>query len=251
MRDYSSDVCEARHLRGFCGRFAMHDTPDEYRRFHRRRHRTLLDLLARYVPRKVGRCLDIGGSGDIADAGALLADRFAEELHAVDQAPHVEMGRGKGVSARQCDVDLEPLPYEDSFFDIVILASVIEHLYNPHRVLDEIARTLKPGGILLVETPNAVASGRRIDALLGKNPFRWFNEHNAFGKKSPLVNCSIFYTAEEIEALLADRFTILERRYCMHTPPVNPVKALLREAVFRLCPRLGDCFFVVARRTRA
>ena len=63
-----------------------------------------------------------------------------------------------------------------------------------------------------------------------------------------MEHCSVFYAPEEVEALLASDFEVVERRFGMHNPPVNPMKKLLREVAFRLNQRLADCFFVVARR---
>lgn len=221
---------------------------EAYRRFHERRHALLLDVLHRHVPSRLRRCLDIGGGGDVAGLGSVIRERFAGELHAVDLGDDVEKGRQRGAVAVACNVDLEPLPYEDAFFDLVLFASVIEHLYNPHTVIREIARVLRPGGMLLLEAPNAVALGRRMDALLGRNPFRWFNRYNAVENKGLMIYCSVFYTPEEVEEALAARFDVVDRSYSMHSPAVNPIKKLLREAAFRLNPRLGDCFVVVARR---
>jgi len=226
----------------------MHHSRDEYREFHARRHKTLLSLLSKHVSKKLERCLDIGGGGDIADAASEIKEEFAAEVHGIDLDSDVERGRDKGVLSRRCNVDTEALPYEDEFFELVLFASVIEHLYNPRHVVEEIARVLRPGGLLLVEAPNAVSLGRRLDAFVGKNPFHVFNQYNALRDKSIIVDCAVFYTVDEVEALLAHDFACLERCYGMHSPRVNPIKTLLRETAYRLNPRLADCFFVVAQR---
>ncbi len=208
----------------------------------------LLELLGQHCEGRAGKCLDVGGGGDVSDLAGTITASFADELHAVELEAHVEQAERKGIVASQCDVDSEPLPYQDACFDIILFTSVIEHLYNPDHITSEIARVLKPGGLLVIETPNAVALGRRLDVLAGKNPFRFFNQYNALESRAPMVNCSVFYTAEEIRLLLAEHFDIVETRYTMHTPSVNIVKAALREMAYRLAPRMADCFFVVARR---
>lgn len=223
-------------------------TRDEYKQFHRRRHAMLLELLERHLPGKVGRALDAGGGGDVAGLGAVLRGRFAGEVHAVDLGADVEEGRRQGIRAVECDIDRQPLPYPDGYFDLVVFASVIEHLYNPAFALAELARVTQPGGTLILEAPNAVALGRRLDALLGRNPFEWFNLYNAVQTKARMDHCAVFYTAEEVEHVLVNRFTILERRYCMHDAPSGVLKKLVRELAFRVLPRLADCFFVAARR---
>jgi SAM-dependent methyltransferase len=52
-----------------------------------------------------------------------------------------------------CDIERESFPFPDSSFDGAVLSHVIEHVGNADRVLAEIHRTLKPGGLLYVETP--------------------------------------------------------------------------------------------------
>lgn len=78
----------------------------------------------------------------------------------------------KGLARRVCGVDLDPrvvnnpmldegkvsdageIPYEDDIFDVVFSDNVFEHLEVPLQVYKEVARVLKPGGVLLFKTPN-------------------------------------------------------------------------------------------------
>jgi len=50
--------------------------------------------------------------------------------------------------------DLGALPFRDATFDIAISSHVAEHLTRPERVFGELSRVLKPGGRLLILTPN-------------------------------------------------------------------------------------------------
>jgi len=45
------------------------------------------------------------------------------------------------------------LPFVDSTFDTVLCNQVLEHVSEPHELLAEIARVLKPGGVLMLTTP--------------------------------------------------------------------------------------------------
>ncbi|MBK8505876.1 MAG: methyltransferase domain-containing protein [Saprospiraceae bacterium] len=56
--------------------------------------------------------------------------------------------------------------------DIIIMCEVVEHLFTKSElVLDFILQFLKPGGYLVVQTPNAVSTFKRIRMLLGYNPY--------------------------------------------------------------------------------
>jgi len=48
----------------------------------------------------------------------------------------------------------EALPFPDESFDIVYSSNTVEHCNDPAKVMAEAIRVLKPGGILLSETPN-------------------------------------------------------------------------------------------------
>jgi SAM-dependent methyltransferase len=53
------------------------------------------------------------------------------------------------------DADLnEPFPFADASFDTSMAIEILEHLENPRRFLRELARTLRPGGVAIVSTPN-------------------------------------------------------------------------------------------------
>lgn len=50
---------------------------------------------------------------------------------------------------------LEAAQYPDHFFDVVTLWDVIEHLPDPVRTLRRLCRVLRPGGHIIISTPNA------------------------------------------------------------------------------------------------
>jgi SAM-dependent methyltransferase len=67
------------------------------------------------------------------------------------------------ISLAMADVESEPFPYVDEFFDVVLASEIIEHLhFNPYRLLRESFRVLKPGGHIILSTPNL----SRLDNLI-------------------------------------------------------------------------------------
>lgn len=49
---------------------------------------------------------------------------------------------------------IEELDFEDGKFDIVLLNEVLEHVSNEKKALEEMKRVLRPGGILVLFSPN-------------------------------------------------------------------------------------------------
>ena len=69
-------------------------------------------------------------------------------VDAFDQRPH-------SCGIRKIIANIEELPFSDSSFSLVTANMVVEHVENPERLLQEVYRVLKPGGVFLFHTPNA------------------------------------------------------------------------------------------------
>lgn len=54
----------------------------------------------------------------------------------------------------QADLENEPLPYKDDRFDVVFSKSFLEHFYYPEKLVQEIYRILKPGGLVITMVPD-------------------------------------------------------------------------------------------------
>lgn len=58
---------------------------------------------------------------------------------------------------------------EDSSYDVVFATEILEHTLDPLYMLREIVRLLRPGGLLILTTPNQVTLSNRLRALLGRS----------------------------------------------------------------------------------
>ncbi len=61
--------------------------------------------------------------------------------------------------------ELHQLPFQDGSFDLVTANMVVEHLESPAIALREISRILKPGGLFLFHTPNAIGYSSLVTRL--------------------------------------------------------------------------------------
>jgi ubiquinone/menaquinone biosynthesis C-methylase UbiE len=63
------------------------------------------------------------------------------------------------------------LPFEDETFDLVYVGEVIEHLYDPDHVFEEVRRVLTKQGHFILSTPNLSSWINRIVLFFGYQPF--------------------------------------------------------------------------------
>lgn len=60
----------------------------------------------------------------------------------------------KNVVIKYADFEKGAFPFKDDYFDVVFSKSVIEHLFDPSTFISECYRVLKPGGRIIVMTPD-------------------------------------------------------------------------------------------------
>jgi SAM-dependent methyltransferase len=113
---------------------------------------------------------------DIGCWDGYLLERIYEaglyaELYGVDIVPEgIEIVRAKGFQAQVVDLNEEPLPFTDEYFDGVTMLAVLEHIFDPYAVIREVHRVLRPGGEMVIDVPNVASFTNRIRILFGRLP---------------------------------------------------------------------------------
>lgn len=124
-------------------------TAEDIRRYHNSKQ-----VLLPHISSKDAEIVDIGcGQGGFL---ASLRDEGYSNLTGVD-ASHgcIPIIEKKGITGIYGTLDAIPLP--DNQIDVVTLSHVLEHQYSLISAMNEIRRVLKPGGLLYIEVPNAIA----------------------------------------------------------------------------------------------
>lgn len=111
---------------------------------------------------------------DIGCADGSFASYAGHELNAktygIDISPEAIAKAKKTIDhATQHDIS-KSLPYPDKSFEIIFALEVIEHIYDTDFLISEIRRILKPGGILVVSTPNLASIKNRVRLLFNNYP---------------------------------------------------------------------------------
>ena len=120
--------------------------------------RGALDNLVKYLTELPhGHLLEVGcGDGQILE----FMQNLGWTVEGVDfDSLAVESARRKGLRVRLGK--LQTQQYAENTFDAIVMSHVIEHVHQPDSLLRECHRVLKPGGKLVVLTPNARSWGHR------------------------------------------------------------------------------------------
>ena len=120
-------------------------------------HDHIFRCIVALIPNKASRVLDVG-----CGTGAMLS-RLKESgylnLIGADIDPPFHL---PGVSLHRQDLDCPSLPLAEESIDLCVAIELIEHLESPGMLLAELRRVLRPGGIVLITTPNVHSIEARV-----------------------------------------------------------------------------------------
>jgi ubiquinone/menaquinone biosynthesis C-methylase UbiE len=141
------------------------------------------------------RCVGVEYSRDLVD--------FAKAKY-----PHLEIVRG----------DAQSLNFPDTSFDVVIAAALIEHVPDPAKIICEAKRILRPGGILILTSPDPFWG--HLAALVG---------HIKKGQHKTLMNLK-----QLSDLAMKSGFNILKTQKFMLSPVGVPFEFILEKGIRNL-----------------
>jgi len=156
----------------------------------------------------VSRYLEPGAK--VLDAGAghgVLAAAFKDagyEAYASDIHQGIRLFEVEEIPYKPWHLEGEAAPYDDNFFDAVILSQTIEHFtYSPLHPLTELLRILKPGGILIVDAPN-IACFHNVSRLLRGKSLHWQLKKHYLEQQPEMYNGIPYYDRHNHEYSMED-----------------------------------------------
>lgn len=163
--------------------------------------------------------------------------------------------KGESVSILVQDVS-EALPLADGSIDLAVMGEVIEHVFDPDACIEEVRRVLRPGGALVVTTPNLASWLNRALLLAGIQPV--FTETSTrkkyghwlarLGQHNTNTQGHLkLFTLGALRELLGDiGFEVVRTEgYKFFLLAEHPVSNVI-ESIFRLRPSLASGFIVTA-----
>lgn len=164
-------------------------------------------------------------------------------------AAPLAQARDRGLTLVRGSLGGSGLPFAAQSVDVVILSEVIEHLVDTDAALAELHRVLRPGGHLILSTPNLAAWFNRGLLLFGLQPvFSEVSLCKVYGRPGSVVAGHLhLFTKRALAQFLEDSgFSDVKiRGACYHDVP-RPLRPLDR--LFRMLPGLSAILMAHARR---
>ena len=140
------------------------------------------------------------------------------------------------------DVETMELPLEPGSFDVVLLGDVIEHLRDPVAALERLRPLLRPGGRLVLSTPNVANWAIRLSLLAG----RWrYTDRGILDR----THTHLFTRATLRETIERAGYALVRIDYTVPVPGDSDLLDGLGRALGRIRPQLFAYQWVAVAQT--
>jgi 2-polyprenyl-3-methyl-5-hydroxy-6-metoxy-1,4-benzoquinol methylase len=140
-----------------------------------------------------GTLVDVG-----CGAGALARnlDGLWQRYVGCDIARYDGFPEREGTSFVRADLNQPPYPLDAASADVVAAVETIEHLENPRAFVRELVRIVRPGGWIVVTTPNQLSLLSKL-TLVFKNQFNAFQARDYPAHVTALLEIDLLRIARE------------------------------------------------------
>ena len=149
------------------------------------------------VARLLNAC---GATGVLADVGCGTGGLVREVRGRFAGIVGIDAVRYEGLPADvtfvRADLDTGRLPLDDASADVTAAVEVIEHLENPRAFVRELTRITRPGGWIVITTPNQL-SALSLLTLVVKGRFSAFQERDYPAHRTALLEIDLRRIAAE------------------------------------------------------
>ena len=160
----------------------IHDWNLNYLKNHRSRYVNDYHMLRKYYTN--GRILELG-SAPFHFTYLLKQMELPVTGVDIDPSRFKAFVDKNNIEVYKCNVETEPLPFEDGTFHMILFNEIFEHMrIDPIETLKKIRRVLHPDGYLLLSTPNLYSIPTVVNFLLGKgfdDPYDQFSKIQKYG----------------------------------------------------------------------
>lgn len=213
-----------------------------------------------------GTCLELGANPyfttgllrEFTSMELTLANYFGPHFSALAEQK-VKMRRRGGsepewvaLPFHHFNIELETFPFLTGHFDVMLFCEIIEHLQSdPIKVLMEIKRVLKPGGMLVLTTPNVARLENAVRIITGTNIYDQYSGYGPYGRHNRE------YNRHELGLLLAWCGFDLEVAFSADVHPNGALNYVSKDVMLSLAKQLqgrrtdlGQYTFLRARNAR-
>lgn len=199
------------------------------------------------------KIIDLVGTGQrILDVGC-SAGYLGKELKKKGNTVYgVEISKYSAEQAKQVldgvvvgDIEEIDLPYADGYFDFIICADILEHLFNPINVLTKLKKVLKRDGKLIAVIPNIAYWKIRINLLFGGFEYKESGILDEGHVRFYTYNTSRkLFSKAGLDIVKVDSTIGMNRLIEFLPSALGGIFILVSNVLLKLFPRLFACNFI-------